>query len=42
MAYTPCYKTFLAMEIDDILEKYGSYGITGRVIFKHHAYIMVA
>ena len=30
------------MEIDDILEKYGSYGITGRVIFKHHAYIMVA
>lgn len=30
------------MEIDDILEKYGSYGRTGRVIFKHQAYIMVA
>ena len=30
------------MEIDDILEKYGSYGRTGRVIFKHHAYIMIA
>jgi hypothetical protein len=30
------------MEIDDILEKYGSYGRTGRVIFKNHAYIMVA
>ena len=30
------------MEIIDILEKYGSYGKTGRVIFKQHAYIMVA
>lgn len=30
------------MEIEDILEKYGSYGRTGRVIFKHHAYVMVA
>lgn len=30
------------MEIDDILEKYGSYGRTGRVVFKHHAYVMVA
>lgn len=30
------------MGIDDILEKYGSYGRTGRVIFKHHAYIMIA
>jgi hypothetical protein len=30
------------MEIDDILEKYGSYGRTGRVIFKNHAYVMIA
>jgi hypothetical protein len=30
------------MEINDILEKYGEYGRTGRVIFKHHAYVMVA
>lgn len=29
------------MEIDDIIDKYGSYGKTGRVIFKHHAYVMV-
>ena len=28
--------------IDEIIEKYGSYGRTGRVIFKHHAYVMVA
>lgn len=42
MFYICCYKTFLEMEIDDILEKYGSYGRTGRVLFKHHAYIMVA
>jgi hypothetical protein len=30
------------LNIDNILEKYGSYGKTGRVIFKHHAYIMIA
>ena len=30
------------MEIDDILEKYGGYGRTGRVIFKYNAYIMIA
>lgn len=30
------------MEIDNILEKYGSYGVTGRVIFQHYAYIMVS
>lgn len=30
------------MEIDDILEEYGGYGRTGRVLFKHHAYVMVA
>ena len=29
-------------EIDDILEKYGGYGRTGRVMFKHYAYILVA
>lgn len=29
-------------DIDDILEKYGGYGRTGRVIFKHYAYIMIA
>jgi hypothetical protein len=30
------------MEINDILEKYGGYGKTGRVVFKNHAYVMVA
>lgn len=30
------------MEVNDILEKYGGYGRTGRVIFKNHAYIMIA
>ncbi len=30
------------MELNDILEKYGSYGRTGRVIFKQYAYILVS
>jgi len=30
------------MEIEDVLEKYGRHGRTGRIIFKNHAFILIA